>query len=206
MSFREWLRVVAAFSTFGVCLSHGGQDSEKRFIAEGGRNPAAATGIGFAPVDGIGAGGPGILFGWKGAPNGLPELAHIILLKTSQQPKSFKHNRTEQRRLTAGGGFAETDYIMFGKRVTLKTSVEWDAKQTRIASEKLVLGGKEIELEKGRVFFLDLTAESPIYKQTNMALPKVKVPPLPGDAEVERFSKALLRALQADPQVKEWLR
>jgi hypothetical protein len=206
VSFRNSIQLVV-FATFGVCVSHGGQGSDRRLICEGSRTPAVATGIGFAPVDGSEAGGPGILFGWKAKPQGDPELAYIVLLKTPAKSEMvFKNKRSAAQKLSKGGGVVETDFILFGKRVTSKASVEWDPEKTRIANEKLMLGGKEIDLEKGRVFFLDLRAETPVYEQRKLDLPELKVPPLPGHPEVERYSKELLQALQGKPQVKEWLK
>jgi hypothetical protein len=148
-------------------------------------------------------------------PGGDEEFTYLIVFKYGRRIRShstFIVSRGVQRRprcvLDDSGRWAETTaaFELNGKPIEATYRVELNETCTAVVKERLTIKGKYVKMRSGRVFLVDLTAESPIYQQM-----KIEPPPTPMRLETkedaERAVEAIRRNLESrDPQIKAFCR
>jgi hypothetical protein len=151
---------------------------------------------------------PGIYFGTVRKP-GCPEQFTYLILFRYGRPKSNSSTRGIESHCTSDSrGNAETKDALEldGKRIEAAYRVELDETRTAITNERLVIGGKSVDMASGQVFLIDLTAETPTYQQKKVELPAIPSP-LESTDDVERLAEATRKSLESqDPEIKAFLR
>ena len=151
---------------------------------------------------------PGIYFGTVRKPGGPEQFTYLILFRYGR-PKSQGSSRGIESRCTSDSrGTAETkDAIeLDGKRIEAAYRIELNETLTAVANESLAIGEKSVDMTAGRVFLIDLTAETPTYQQKNVELPAIPSQ-LESTEDVERLAEAIRKSLESqDPEIKAFLR
>ena len=154
------------------------------------------------------SGSPGVMFGMARKPGGEREFAYIAILQhrataTSKLDRSSDVNFTggEKRSVTMNDGIG-----IGGQRVDLKLVVEIDSRTKMVKREHLTFGGKEVDLGKGRLFLVDLRAETPKWEQVQAKLPTK----LPDPTETKGVRELVKRVFDELPkesaEVREFLK
>jgi hypothetical protein len=151
---------------------------------------------------------PGIYFGTVRKSGGPEEFTYLILFRYGR-PKSNNSSRGIESRCTSDSrGKAETkDAIeLDGKRIEAAYRVELNETLPAVANESLEIGGKSVDMTAGRVFLIDLTAETPTYQQKKVELPAIPSR-LESTDDVERLGEAIRKSLESqDPEIRAFLR
>lgn len=154
---------------------------------------------------------PGVLFSTVRKPGSREQFTYLILFRYGARLKSYGSilaGRDPALRCTFDGAVAETNdaFELNGKPIEASYRVELNETRTSIVKERLTIEGKYVNMRSGRVFLVDLTAESPVYRQM-----KVELPPTPMRLETkedaERAAEAIRRSLESrDPEIKAFCR
>jgi hypothetical protein len=156
---------------------------------------------------------PGVIFSTVRKLEGDEEFTYIILLKYGDRIRSYssgiirKEGSQELCKLGHFGKWAETTVAieLNGKPIEVSYRVELNETCTAVANESLTVEGNYVDMASGQVFLVDLTAESPIYRQMKVELPVVPMR-LETKEEAERASEAILRSLgNKDLDIKAFL-
>ena len=84
--------------------------------------------------------------------------------------------------------------------------VELNEKGTAVTNESLTVEGNDVEISAGQVLLLDLTTESPVYRQMKVELPATPTTPVTKE-DAERVAEAIRESLETqDPEIKAFLR
>ncbi len=156
---------------------------------------------------------PGVIFSTVRKLEGDEDFIYIILLKYGDRIRSYSSGIIRREgsqalcKLDNFGRWAETMVAIEvnGEPIEASYRVELNETRTAVANESLTIGGKPVDMTSGRVFLLDLTAESPVYRQM-----KVELPPIPMKLETkedaERVAEAIRRNLEnKDLDIKAFL-
>jgi hypothetical protein len=152
---------------------------------------------------------PGVLFGTVRKPGNQEQFTYLILFRYGARLRSYGGIITGKRKLlcTFDGTVGETNdrFKVNGRPIEASYRVELNEARTGVANESMIIGGKPEDMTSGRVFLLDLTVESPVYRQM-----KVELPPIPLKLETkddaERAAEAIRKDLEnKDPDIKAFL-
>jgi hypothetical protein len=150
---------------------------------------------------------PGFLFGTVRKPGSQEQFTYLILLRYGH-PSSGGSKPSGQCHCTSDGRQAEAEAAveLDGKRIEVVYRIELDETLTAVANESLTIDGKSKDLSTGQVFLIDLTAETPGYRQKEVGLPAVPSK-LETTEDLERLAKAIQETLESqDPEIKAFLR
>jgi hypothetical protein len=151
-------------------------------------------------------GKPGVMFGTMTKPKGSPQLTYVILFKLPPTTNESSFGLSGRARSEGSTGEVASVCTINGKRIEATSRYELNADRTAVTTEKLTVGGKEVDPAAGRLFMLDLTTAPPVYQQKKIALPD-DVPKLEETADVERYAEVLLKRLhEKEPELKDWLK
>jgi hypothetical protein len=144
---------------------------------------------------------PGVLFSTVRKPGSQEQFTYLILFTYGARLKSYGNilaGRDRAPRCTFDGAVAETNdaFEVNGKPIETSYRVELNETRTAVVKERLTIDNKYVNMRSGRVFLVDLRAESPIYRQM-----KVELPPTPMRLETkedaERAVEAIRRSLES---------
>jgi len=155
---------------------------------------------------------PGVLFGTVRKPGNQEQFTYLILFRYGRRLRSYggiiSKDRKRKLLCTFDGTVAETNdrFKVNGKPIEASYRVELNETRTAVLNESLTLGGESADIGAGRVFLLDLTAQTPVYRQM-----KVELPPTPSklgsEEAAEKAAEAIRRSLESqDPEIKVFLR
>jgi hypothetical protein len=147
---------------------------------------------------------PGVFFGTVTKPGSQEQFTYLILFRYNI-PKEFP---SLQSHCTTDGTKAEsTDLIeVDGKRIEAGYRIELNGKDASVVSEDLALGGKNVDMGSGQVFLVDLTSETPVYRQKKVQLPAIPSK-LDSTQDVEQLVNTIRKNLESqDPEIKAFLR
>jgi hypothetical protein len=151
---------------------------------------------------------PGIYFGTVRKPGGPEQFTYLILFRHARPGSHGSKWGIESHCTSDTRGTAETkDAIeLDGKRIEAAYRLELDETLTAVANESLAIGGKNVDMVSGRVFLIDLGAETPTYQQKKVELPAIPSP-LESTDDVERLAETIRTSLESqDPEIKAFLR
>jgi len=84
--------------------------------------------------------------------------------------------------------------------------VELDQDRGQAVTEALTVDGQERDPSAGRVFLVDLTADTPVYRQRRLDLPAIIAAPAKPE-DVEWLVKEVRKVLaDKDPEIRDFLR
>jgi hypothetical protein len=150
---------------------------------------------------------PGLLFGTVRKPGSQEQFTYLILFRYGH-PRSGGSKPSGQFHCTSDGRRAEGDATVEqdGKRIEVVYRIELDETLTAVASECLTIDGKSKDMSSGQVFLIDLTAETPAYRQKAVDLPAVPSK-LESGEDIERLVEGIQKSLGSqDPEIKAFLR
>jgi hypothetical protein len=150
-------------------------------------------------------GSPGVMFGMMARkPGGERELAYLVIFE-HQGTATSKCARTSN--VTDKGGKVRLVTMTEGlgndsQRIDLKLEIEIDSPTKTVKREHLTFDGKEIDLDKGRLFLVDLRPETPKWEQVQAKLPAN----LPNPKETAGVRELARRVLDELPKESEAVR
>jgi len=150
-------------------------------------------------------GSPGVMFGMLARkPGGERELAYLVIFEHEGTATS-KFARTSN--VTDKGGKERLVTMTEGlgngsQKIDLKLEVEIDSPTKTVKREHLTFDGKEIDLDKGRLFLVDLRPETPKWEQVQAKLPAN----LPNPKETAGVRELVKRVLDELPKESEAVR
>jgi hypothetical protein len=150
---------------------------------------------------------PGLFFGTVRKPGGQEQFTYLILFRYSH-PQSGGSGRGIQFHCTSDGRSAETKNAieLDGRQIEAVYRIELSETLTAVAKESLTIDGKGQDMASGQVFLIDLTAETPNYRQKKVELPAIPSK-LESAEDVERLAEAIRKGLESqDPEIKAFLR
>ena len=152
---------------------------------------------------------PGLLFGTETTPGNPEQLAYVVLFKYGHpRPHQLNVSSPSSSSFKLDSRKAETKSTieLIGRRIEVSYNVELNEARTAIAHESLAVDGKSKDLASGRVFLVDLTAETPVYQQKNVNLPAIPFK-LDSTADVERLAGMIRKTLEGqDLEMEPFLR
>jgi hypothetical protein len=113
---------------------------------------------------------PGMFFGMVQAPGKDRLIAYTLIIKGDEARKTlagYDGQCSVVGPIARSEGFVEIN----GKKVTVDYQMTIDPKGKRAAKEKLMIDGKALDLDAGRVILVDLSGKVATWKQTSVALP-----------------------------------
>jgi hypothetical protein len=149
---------------------------------------------------------PGTFFGTVRKPDGQEQFTYLILFRYGL-PKSDGTNRGLQFSCTSDGNNAETKNAieLDGKRIEAVYRIELNETRTAVENESLTIGGESVDITSGQVFLIDLSDESPVYRQKKLELPAISSK-LESPQDVERLAETIRKSLESqDPEIKAFL-
>ena len=150
---------------------------------------------------------PGVFFGTVKKPGGEEQFTYVIFFRYGAPLENGAGHGIDFH-CTSDGRSAETkDAISLeGKRIEAAYRVELDEAHAAVASERLTIGGNDVDIAAGQVFLIDVTAETPQYRQKKATIPAI-VAKRDSTQAVEQTAQTLRKELAAqDPEIKEFLK
>ncbi len=147
-------------------------------------------------------GEPGSAFATVQAGAGKRQLAYFLVLK-HRWPGEGKTESNEDVTAEALTGTAKHALTIDGKALPLVYTITLDAKSKKPKAETFTVGGKAVDLSKGRVLLVDMTADPPKFEQRKLDLPG-EVADLSTNKAAAALAKEALDALLKDKKVKEF--
>lgn len=153
---------------------------------------------------------PGVLFSTVRKPGKREQFTYLILFRYGRRLRSYGGIISRDRKLlcTFDGTVAETNdrFKVNGKPIEASYRIELNETRTAVANESLTIGGERVDIEAGQVFLIDLTVQSPGYRQMKVELPAIPSK-LGSEEAAERVAEAIRRGLEnQDPEIKAFLR
>lgn len=157
---------------------------------------------------------PGVAFSTVRKLGGDEEYTYLILFKYGDRIRSHSSGLpgSGERRLPctleSSGKWAETSaaFELNGKPIEVSCRVELNETLTAVASERLTVEGQYVDMRSGRVFLVDLTGASTVYRQMKVAVPAIPIR-LETKEDAERAAEAIRRSLESrDPEIKAFCR
>jgi hypothetical protein len=151
---------------------------------------------------------PGVLFGMASLPGGDRELRYVLLFKhraTADSKVTFPSNATLENR-DKKSALMDDGLEIDGNAVNLRLALEFDSKKNAIASESLSFNGEKVDLTKGRVFLVDLTAAPVKWEQAQMKLPAKLPDPKALSGAREVVNRILAELPHAPEQVRNFMK
>lgn len=157
---------------------------------------------------------PGVAFSTVRKLGEVEEFAYLILFRYGERIRSHGSGLLKggERRLRcmleSSGKWAETSaaFELNGKPIEVRYRVELNETLTAVASERLTVEGQYVDMRSGRVFLVDLTGTSTVYRQRKLQLPAIPVK-LETKEDAERAAEAVRRSLEGqDPEIKAFCR
>lgn len=154
---------------------------------------------------------PGVLFSTVTKPGNQEQFTYLILIRYGRRIRGYSDTLGRRPWIpicTFDGTVAETnDQIeLNGSPIEASYRVELNDTRTAVANESLTIGGKCVDMASGQVFLIDLTDESPVYRQMKVALPATPSK-LETTEDAKRAAEAIRTSLESqDPEIKAFLR
>lgn len=153
---------------------------------------------------------PGVLFGTVTKPGKREQFTYIILFRYGRRLRSYGGISSRPRKLlcTFDGRVAETNDRFEVNVKPIEASYRLELNETRkaVANESLTIGGERVDIGAGQVFLIDLTSQSPVYRQIKVELPAIPSK-LGSEEAAERAAEAIRQSLEKqDPEIKAFLR
>jgi len=150
---------------------------------------------------------PGLCFGTVRKPGHEDELTYLIVFRYGPGGWDNVSQRIKSHSQASGNIATTSDAIALGgQRIEAEYQIELNEVRTAVAREVLTIGGQRMDLLAGRVFLIDLTAETPVYRQKKVELPAVTAAPTT-KSDLERITEAIRASLGAgDEDLKAFLR
>jgi hypothetical protein len=149
-------------------------------------------------------GKPGAAFGTVQGGTGKRQLAYFLVIK-HRWPGEGKTESNEDVSVEALTGTAKHNLSIDGKALPLVYTVALDGKTKKPKAETLMIGGKMVDLAKGRVLLVDMTADPPKWEQRKLDLP-AEVGDLSTNKAASALAKEALDMLLKDAKVKGFVR
>src|SRR5262245_17148269 len=136
-------------------------------------------------------GSPAVAVGMARLPGAGRGYTYVLVIKGDEQRQTLAEYGSESE--VAMSAARSRGFLAIGKRrATFEYQVEIDPAGKRAPVETLSINGKHVDVGKGRVVLIDLSAPDVSWKQVGIALPAS--PAYPTDvAQVEAQAKQLLR-------------
>lgn len=151
----------------------------------------------------------GVLFSTVRKPGKREQFTYLILFRYGRRLRSYGGITSRDRKLlcTFDGTVAETNdrFEVNGKLIDVSYRLELNETRTAVANESLTIGGEQVDIGDGQVFLIDLTAQSPVYRQMKVELPAIPSKLVPDEA-AELAAEAIRQSLEnRHPEIKAFL-
>ncbi len=147
-------------------------------------------------------GSAGSAFGTVRVGKGKRELTYFVVLKHDLGKAKVSNFEEEALADRVGGGKSKQTITADDR--ALEVGYQVRSRGGKKVQEKLEINGKAVDVNKGRVFLVDLTVKPPRWQQYKLKLPG-GVPAATGKKEAEELAKKVLAGLAKDPKVKAFL-
>jgi hypothetical protein len=150
---------------------------------------------------------PGLYFGTVRTPGSPEQVTYLIVFRYGPGGWDNVSQRIHSHSQASGNtGKTANAIALGGQRIEAEYRIELNETHTAVATETLTVGGERMDLSAGRVFLIDLTAETPVYRQKKVELPPITTN-LDRAADLRAFAEAIRASLDAgDEEVKGFLR
>jgi hypothetical protein len=189
---------------FTALVAFGGNLRENEIIVGGGSCEADGFRVS-GPSLYLRRNTPGVVAGMVQVPGEDPRYAYVLVIKGDPGRQFLAHydGKSDVSGSVAGSrGFVE----IANKRVAFEYKVEVDPTGKQAPREVLSINGKDLAIGKGRVVFVDLSADQVSWKQSQVQLPKA--PPWPAlvdqvESQAQDLLEHLRRAESGGPGLSE---
>jgi hypothetical protein len=149
---------------------------------------------------------PGLYFGTVRTPGSAEQITYLIVFRYGPGGWDNVSQRIHSHAQASGKTGKTADAIALGgQRIEAEYQIELNEGRTGVATESLSIGGERMDLSAGRVFLIDLTAETPVFRQKIVELPAITTR-LDKSADLLRFAEAIRTSLDAgDEEIKRFL-
>jgi hypothetical protein len=177
-----------------------------RFVAGGSRSTSDGLGISSGNIVVV-EGKSGVLFGTVKQPSGPERLTYLIFFKVGPPARHEAENGANFHCSSDGSSAqAEDAIVISGRRVEATYRIVLDKARSGAASETLEVGGRGVDMAAGRVFLVDFTTGTAVYRQREVSLPP-SVPALSTTGDVERFAEEIRKDLEGrDSEIRAFVR
>jgi len=142
-------------------------------------------------------GSPGVIFGMMKRPGGNREFAYLVVFRP---PANGKFDHSIGLLAPDPASITMTDHLAYGsKNIDLKLEIAFDRTAKTIKKERMTLGGKEVDIAKGRLFVVDLRAETPTPEQLPAKSP-INLPDPKDPKDVRSIVAGVFEALPHESQ------
>lgn len=149
---------------------------------------------------------PGLYFGTVRKPGTPEQITYLCVFRYGPGGWDNVSQRIHSHSQASGNTGKTADAIgLGGQRIEAEYQIELNNAHTAVATETLTIGGERVDLSAGRVFLIDLTAETPVYRQKKVELPPITTK-LDRAADLRRFAEAVRASLlEGDEEIKGFL-
>jgi hypothetical protein len=146
----------------------------------------------------------GSTFGLVQAGRAKRQLSYFILFK--HRPSAAAPLESSEEATAEGdAGSSRQALTSDGKSLQIDYQVQLDPASKKVSRESLTLNKKSVDLARGRVLLVDLTASPPRWEQVKVDLPTEPGEATTGKAAAELVRKVLGGAATRDRKIKEFL-
>jgi hypothetical protein len=194
---------VAALALLGFPFGPGSDLRPNEMIVGGGSCEADGLWV-TSPSLYLRRGCPGVAVGMVRLPGEARRYAYVLLIKGDPRRKVFADYGSRSE-LTGSGAGSRGFVEIAGKKVAFAYKVEVDPAGKQAARETLWINGRALDVGKGRVVLVDLSADGVRWQQVGAGVPRS--PSWPTEtAGVESQVKALVGYLRrGDREVRRFL-
>jgi hypothetical protein len=148
-------------------------------------------------------GSAGAAFGTVRVGKGKRQMAYFAVLKHRLGTDS-KSDAKESLMLDDTEGESKQTVTIDGKTLQVDYKVTLDRATKKLVRETLTINEKSVEIGKGRVFLVDLTASPPTWKQLAATLP-AEVPEATSKKSAEALAKKVLSSLAKQEKARAFI-
>jgi hypothetical protein len=149
-------------------------------------------------------GSAGAAFGTMRAGKGKRQLSYFVVFKHRLGGEG-KSDFTEEATAEDAGGDSKHSLTIDGKTLQMAYTVKLDVDSKKVSRETLTVNRKSVDLARGRVFLVDLTASPPKWEQRKLNLPAEVGEATSKKAAEELVKKVLASLIKEDRKLKAFV-
>ncbi|MFO0880561.1 MAG: hypothetical protein U0840_24710 [Gemmataceae bacterium] len=146
---------------------------------------------------------PGVAFTLIEVNKGRPQLGYVLLLR-HRFSAEVPLESSDEAIAEGSTAWSRQTISSDGKTLQVEYQVQVEARTKKIAQQSLSLNKKPVDLSRGKVLLVDLTATPPRWEQRRPELPTDPGEAITGRA-ADALSRKILVAVKKDRKVREFL-